>query len=152
VKHEQIPSRIRYYMIAHAVCGISGTEIHVAVFKEPDLVFGFFTCNAVGLPDSPREPFTMSRNRVELAIGQSFPLPKQIPSHLRPVAFYEAPLHSMLLVIRDYQNLRPDLMGLRHPKTPAFGQIRSRPSCWIRVWFQGDIAMDATGDRCRLAH
>jgi hypothetical protein len=47
----------------------------------------------------------------------------------------------MLLVIRGGYGVRPDLMGLRHPKTPAFGQIRSHASCWIPVWFHGDTPL-----------
>ena len=51
-----------------------GTSVLDALFKTPDLNFGLVFGETVNLPDFPDKLIALSRNRVQINVGQLCPL------------------------------------------------------------------------------
>jgi hypothetical protein len=77
------------------------SSVLIALFKALDLSFGLILGNAVSLLDLSGKLVALSRNRIQVVIGQFSPLFLDLSLELLPVARNDIPVHLNLLVCSE---------------------------------------------------
>src|SRR3954469_9197886 len=94
--------------LQRAYGGFAGVADRVhALFPVADLLLGLLPRDAVRLLDPAQQQVALSRDHVELVIGELAPLLQRVALELLPVAFDAVPVHFCFLVVMA-SRLGPD--------------------------------------------